>query len=427
MNKTWLVFRHEFVTTITRKSFLLITFGLPILAVLVFIVISLIRGGDVPGSNIIAGVDEEQEIEVEGYLDLSGFITEIPGDLPVDTLVAFEEEGAAREALNAGEITAYYIIPEDYIETGNLFYVYPSVAPLDSDSQDWMMRWALLVNMLGGDVQLAQKVWNPMELEVHNLDPTPEFDRYSEEDCSRPGYACESNALVQMIPMATIILIYIFIAGGASMLLRNVANEKQNRMIEILMTSVNPRQMFTGKIIGLGIASLIPTLVWVGTSFTLLQVGAGALNLPEEFSLPLSFLIGWLLFFLLGYALYASLMAGVGALAPNLKEANQAIGLIMLPMVIGYMLSILPPTIEAPHDGLALGLSLFPLTAPFAMVMRLVIGGVPAWQIVLSAGLLIASIIFVVRGAARTFRAQSLLSGQPFTVRRYISTLVGKS
>lgn len=427
MNKTWLVFRHEFVTTITRKSFLLITFGLPILAVLVFIVISLIRGGDVPGSNIIAGVDEEQEIEVEGYLDLSGFITEIPGDLPVDTLVAFEEEGAAREALNAGEITAYYIIPEDYIETGNLFYVYPSVAPLDSDSQDWMMRWALLVNMLGGDVQLAQKVWNPMELEVHNLDPTPEFDRYSEEDCSRPGYACESNALVQMIPMATIILIYIFIAGGASMLLRNVANEKQNRMIEILMTSVNPRQMFTGKIIGLGIASLIPTLVWVGTSFTLLQVGAGALNLPEEFSLPLSFLIGWLFFFLLGYALYASLMAGVGALAPNLKEANQAIGLIMLPMVIGYMLSILPPTIEAPHDGLALGLSLFPLTAPFAMVMRLVIGGVPAWQIVLSAGLLIASIIFVVRGAARTFRAQSLLSGQPFTVRRYISTLVGKS
>ena len=427
MNKTWLVFRHEFVTTITRKSFLLITFGLPILAVLVFIVISLIRGGDVPGSNIIAGVDEEQEIEVEGYLDLSGFITEIPGDLPVDTLVAFEEEGAAREALNAGEITAYYIIPEDYIETGNLFYVYPSVAPLDSDSQDWMMRWALLVNMLGGDVQLAQKVWNPMELEVHNLDPTPEFDRYSEEDCSRPGYACESNALVQMIPMATIILIYIFIAGGASMLLRNVANEKQNQMIEILMTSVNPRQMFTGKIIGLGIASLIPTLVWVGTSFILLQVGASALNLPAEFNLPLSFLIGWLFFFLLGYALYASLMAGVGALAPNLKEANQAIGLIMLPMVIGYMLSILPPTIEAPHDGLALGLSLFPLTAPFAMVMRLVIGDVPAWQIVLSAGLLIASIIFVVRGAARTFRAQSLLSGQPFTVRRYISTLVGKS
>jgi len=427
MNKTWLVFRHELVTTVTRKSYLLITFGLPILAVFVFTIISLIRGGDVPGSNLIAGENEELEIDVEGYVDLTGLVMAIPDDLPVDTLVAFEKEGDAREALNAGEITAYYIIPEDYIETGDLIYVYPSVTPLSSDGQDWVMRWALLVNMLGGNVQLAQKIWNPMELEVHNLDPTPQVDRYSEEDCSRPGYACESNALVQMIPMATIILIYIFIAGGASMLLRNVANEKQNRMIEILMTSVDPNQMFTGKIIGLGIASMIPTLVWVGTSFSLLQVGGGTLNLPEEFTLPLSFLIGWLIFFILGYALYASLMAGVGALAPNLKEANQAIGLIMLPMVIGYMLSILPPTIEAPHDGLALGLSIFPLTAPFAMVMRLVVGGVPAWQIVISAGLLIVSIVFVVRGVARTFRAQSLLSGQPFTARRYISTLMGKS
>jgi len=427
MNKTWLVFRHELVTTVTRKSYLLITFGLPILAVFVFTIISLIRGGDLPGSNLLAGENEELEIDVEGYVDLTGLVMAIPDDLPVDTLVAFEKEGEAREALNAGEITAYYIIPEDYIETGDLIYVYPSVTPLSSDGQDWVMRWALLVNMLGGNVQLAQKIWNPMELEVHNLDPTPQVDRYSEEDCSRPGYACESNALVQMIPMATIILIYIFIAGGASMLLRNVANEKQNRMIEILMTSVDPNQMFTGKIIGLGIASMIPTLVWVGTSFSLLQVGGGTLNLPEEFTLPLSFLIGWLIFFILGYALYASLMAGVGALAPNLKEANQAIGLIMLPMVIGYMLSILPPTIEAPHDGLALGLSIFPLTAPFAMVMRLVVGGVPAWQIVISAGLLIVSIVFVVRGVARTFRAQSLLSGQPFTARRYISTLMGKS
>jgi ABC-2 type transport system permease protein len=196
-------------------------------------------------------------------------------------------------------------------------------------------------------------------------------------------------------------------------------------MIEILMTSVNPVQMFTGKIIGLGMASLIPTLVWVGTSFILLRFGGGTLNLPREFSLPPGLLIGWLVFFLLGYALYASLMAGVGALAPNLKEANQAIGLIMLPMAIGYILSILPPTIEAPHDVLALALSFFPLTAPFAMVMRLVIGDVPAWQVLVSAGLLVVSIVIVVRGVARAFRAQSLLSGQPFTVKRFIGTVFG--
>jgi ABC-2 type transport system permease protein len=429
MNKTWLVFRYEFLTTITRKSFILITFGVPLIAIMIFALLSLsiFSSSDSFGSNNLESEDKAQALKLEGYLDRSGLLSEIPEDLPAGILVNFEDEESAQAALTTEEISAYYIVPDDYLATGDIYYVYPSVTPLSSDGQDWVMRWALLVNMLDGQTQLANKVWHPMNLEVHNLDPTPGFDRYAEEDCSRPGYACESNAIVQTIPLATIILIYVFIAGGASMLLRNVANEKQNRMIEVIRTSISSHQMFTGKIIGLGIASLIPTLVWVGTSFTLLRVGGGTFNLPEEFSLPFGLVLGWLVFFLLGYALYASLMAGVGALAPNLKEANQAIGLIMLPMVIGYMLSILPPTIEAPHDGLALGLSLFPLTAPFAMVMRLVVGDVPAWQIILSISLLILSIIFVVRGVARTFRAQSLLSGQPFTAKRYLRTLIGRT
>lgn len=426
MHKTWLVFRHELITSVTRRTYLLLTFGIPLLAIVAFVVISLVRNGSTPGEVNAIDFQEEQEIKVEGYIDRSGLIEKIPSDLTDGLLISFDDEVSAKLALADGKISAYYLIPDDYIESGYLYYVYPSVTPLSSEGQDWVMRWTLLVNLLGGDQQYAQKVWHPVDLEVHNLDTSAGYDRFSEEDCSKPGYACESNPIVQTIPLATIVLIYIFIAGGASMLLRNVANEKQNRMIEILITSVNPIQMFTGKIIGLGVASLIPTLIWVSTGFTLLRVGGGTLNLPNEFSLPIGLLFGWLVFFLLGYALYASLMAGVGALAPNLKEANQAVGLIMLPMAIGYMLSILPPTIEVPHDGLALVLSLFPLTAPFAMVMRLVIGDVPAWQVLLSAGLLVLSIVIVVRGVASAFRAQSLLSGQPFTAKRFINTMFGR-
>jgi ABC-2 type transport system permease protein len=427
MKKTWLVFRHEVITTITRRSYLLITFGIPMLLVVTFMVISFVRAENPPGEIGTSKIQDESEIKTEGYVDFSGIINQIPEDIPADALRSFNDEESAKSALAGGDISAYYLIPQDYLETGNIYHVYTSVSPLSSSGQDWVMRWTLLFNILGRQQQFAQKVWNPLNLEAHNLAPGSGYDRYSEEDCSRPGYACESNEIVQMIPLVTIVLIYIFIAGGASMLLRNVAKEKQNRMIEILMTSVNPIEMFTGKIIGLGIASLIPTLVWVGTSFSLLQVGGSTLNLPSEFSVPAGAFIGWMIFFFLGYALYASLMAGVGALAPNLKEANQAIGLIMLPMVIGYFLSILPPTIEAPHDALALILSIFPLTAPFAMVMRLVIGDVPIWQILLSAGLLVFTIVIVVRGTAHAFRAQTLLSGQPFTARRYLNTLLGKT
>jgi ABC-2 type transport system permease protein len=118
-------------------------------------------------------------------------------------------------------------------------------------------------------------------------------------------------------------------------------------------------------------------------------------------------------------------MASVGALVPNLREASQATIVVVLPMIIPLMLiSIL---IQDPNGALAIGLSLFPLTAPVAMMTRLAAGTVPVWQVALSALILLVTAVLIMRAVARMFRAQTLLTGQPFELRRLIAALAGRA
>jgi ABC-2 type transport system permease protein len=129
-------------------------------------------------------------------------------------------------------------------------------------------------------------------------------------------------------------------------------------------------------------------------------------------------------FFVLGYAMYASLMAAVGALVPNLREASQATFVVILPMIIPLLLiSVL---VEQPNGPLAVGMSLFPLTAPVTMMARLAIVEVPLWQLLAAVLLQAATAALIVRSVASLFRAQTLLSGRPFTIRLLFSALAGR-
>jgi ABC-2 type transport system permease protein len=425
MSKTVHVLRHELITTLSRRSFLLVSFGIPLAAVLIFAVISIVKGDTSSGVDVPPSIAERTELEVEGYIDQAGLIHSIPEQIPSDHLLPYTSVEQAQQALEVGEINAFYIIPANYIEKGEFIYVHPTYSPTSSDGQEWMMRRTLLVNLLEGDAQLADKVWNPMDLEVTNLAPKPQFDRYAEEDCSSPGPACESSKFVRFIPFIMAILFYLFITMGSSHLLRNVSGEKENMVMEILMLSIHPRQLLTGKLIGLGIASLLPTIAWLGASYTILRLGGGVLNLPPELTIPPSLLVWGIVFFILGYVVYASLMAGAGALVPNMKEIAQATWVVMLPLFVGYMVALIASG-EAPHAALPTALSLFPLTAPIVMIMRLTIGGVPLWQPLLASVLMVLTAVLVVRAVARMFRTQALLSGQPFSAKRFANALLGR-
>lgn len=422
MKKIFLILRYELSQAFSRRSYVFVGFGIPLIAVLIVAVVAVGRRDSVVET--LPVVEEVKEFEVEGYVDLVGLISAIPEDLPQGVFVDYPSEDTAAQALNEGEIYAYYIIPEDYLEQGTVIYVNTGANPFESDSQEWMMRWTLLVEMLGGDLEFASLVLNPVDLTVERLGVETTPDRYSEDDCSRPGPACRSNPLIEMLPMIIVVMFFVILTMNSGMLLSNISGEKQNRTMEILMLSITPQQMLAGKMLGLGIAGLLQSGVWIGALWTMLRIGGGVMSLPPEFHLPAWLIAAWMVYFLLGYALYASLMAGIGALVPDVKAGSQASGVVMIPLILGYMLSVMPFSVEAPNGILVTTISLFPLTSPVAMVMRMTVTAVPIWQLALSLGLLVITVILVLRAVGKIFRTQMILSGQPFTVRRYIRALL---
>jgi ABC-2 type transport system permease protein len=411
VNKTLLVLRHEIITILTRPSYLFALFGIPIIGGIVFIIAGQFSEGFSAPRLFTQLISSPQSVQAEAYVDHSGIIQQVPASVPAEALVALPDEAAAKLALENGEISAYYLIPPDYLQAGEIKYIRPDGNPLGLSSQTAMMEWVLEVNLLGGDEQLASLVNNPANVQKMPLSAAPQRE--------------ESNMLTYFLPYGVTMIYYFIILSSASLMLSSVAKEKENRVMEVLMVSVTPRQLLTGKIIGLGLIGLLQTITWVGTGRLLLALGGTTFNLSAAFQLPASFLVWGLTFFLLGYAVYASLMAGLGSLVPNMREASQATIMVIFPLIVPiFLINVL---IEEPHSLISTIMSLFPLTAPVAMMARLASGGVPFWQTLLAAGLLLATAFLVVRAVAGMFRAQSILSGQPFSRKMFFSALLGKT
>jgi ABC-2 type transport system permease protein len=410
MNKIWLVLRQEIVNTLSRKSFLFAMFGIPIIGVVVFLIAGQLSKAN-PSQNILSQlISSPPSVQTEGYVDLSGIIKAMPANVPASVLEAFPNEASAMQAMDKGEISGYYIIPHDYLQTGEITYIPMNFSPLGSTGQSNTLDYVINYNLLGENTQLARLVNGPTVI-THPLSTAPQRE--------------QSNPLTYFLPYGATMLFYIIILSAASLLLSSVAKEKENRVIEILMSSVTPRQLLTGKIVGLGLLGLLQTIVWVGTARILLAQGGAIFNLPIAFQLPASFLVWGVIFFVLGYAVYASLMAGLGALVPNLREATQATILVIFPLIIPiFLLSVL---INEPNSVLSVVLSMFPFTAPIAMITRLSAGEVPLWQILVTIGLLIITTGLVIRAVARMFQAQTILSGQPFSRKLFIDTLFGRA
>jgi ABC-2 type transport system permease protein len=179
-----------------------------------------------------------------------------------------------------------------------------------------------------------------------------------------------------------------------------------------------------GKIIGLGLVGLLQVVIWFGSALFLFRISGKTFESVSQVQLPPSLFAWGVLFYLLGYLVYSSLMAGIGALVPKVREASQATFVLMLPMMAPLFL--LSALIEAPNGPLSVALSLFPFTASTTMMMRLSAAHVPTWQVILSIFLLIATAVVTIRAVARMFRAQTLLSGQPFSLKRFALALAGR-
>ncbi|MCS4239121.1 ABC-2 type transport system permease protein [Myroides odoratus] len=234
------------------------------------------------------------------------------------------------------------------------------------------------------------------------------------------------------------IMMFIIIYGN--MVMRSVIEEKTNRIIEVIISSVKPFQLMMGKIIGTSMAGLLQFLIWgvvggilmlVATSVFGLNAGSAANMeaaqmattmdpsmmsniqnyITEIMSLPLlSWFVYFIIFFIGGYFLYSSLYAAIGAAVDNETDTQQFLFPVMLPLMLGVYIGFFT-VIKDPHGTVATVFSMIPFTSPIVMLMRIPFG-VPIWQIIVSIVLLFATFILTVWLAAKIYRIGILMYGK---------------
>ena len=268
----------------------------------------------------------------------------------------------------------------------------------------------LLLNLLDGDSHLSAMVTNPFLLQVVLLNPS---NRISQD-----------NPYAFFIPYIVMLLYYMLILMSAGFLVSSINKERENRILEIMLVTITPRELLTGKFIALGLIGLLINILWVGTGYALVVLSGTQFQLPTTFQFTPHMVLWGIVYFLLGYAIYASLLGAVGALVPNLRETSQATMVVILPMIIPLLFITL--LIQYPNGLLSVALSLFPLTSPVTMMLRLSLTAVPIWQLVLSVLLLILTAVFILRVVAKFFHAQTMLAGQPLSLRNLMRLISGK-
>jgi len=412
MSKTWSVLKNEFINTVTRRSFLLTLILVPLIPALILGGIALLGGREATdGLSEIFQPQPGSQLP-EGFVDQVRIITDMPEWLSEEQLIRFDQEEDARDAVRSGQISAYFVIPTDYLTTGNIRYVREDFNPMTGMTTSGVINALIQFNLLGADQERFDTFQTPII--VQSFDLSPEMDEGI--DMSSP--------VAFYIPYGMTMLFYVLIITSASLMMNSVAKEKENRVMEVLMSTVKPNQLLTGKILGLGLVGVLQLVVWLGSALIMLRLGGNTLQVPANLQLSPVILMWGMIYFILGYLLYATIMAGVGALVGNVKEASQATFIIILPILIPLMM--VGAIINQPNAPLPMILSLIPFTAPNTIMTRLVVTQVPLWQLLLSIGFLLITIVFLIRAVSGMFRAQLLLTGRKFSLGSYIRLLVGK-
>jgi ABC-type Na+ efflux pump permease subunit len=327
--------------------------------------------------------------------------------------------------LDAGEIFAYFVIGDDPVGgSGGCKYVSTNLT--DEGLRRWFSGHATALvrrrrlEKSGVDEATARYIGEPVRFEARKLGEEGEEEAVQIEDTVR-----------QWAPVMFVYLLWIAVFTTGQMLLTNTIEEKSNRIIEVLLSSISPLELMAGKIAGIAGAGLTVVGSWV------LFVIGGAKLLPlflekvPEVDLGLiardpALLGSFVLYFLLGYLFYAALMTGIGSVCNSLKEAQN----LMQPIVILLILPLLAmvPIGKDPNGLLAQVLSYIPPFTPFVMMNRAA-GPPTAVEYALTTALLLVSIAIAFWGAAKIFRIGILMTGKPprpLEILRWLRAPVGR-
>ncbi len=409
MGKLWIVFRFEFFRQVLRRGYGLITFGVPIAGIALFFLLRALSGGTVdvgatgggssdlpPGINIpgASSVSEDSPLAQArpmGFVDYSGLLGTVP------TLIRYQTPDEALAALQRGEISAYYVIAADYLQTGKVEVFYERFN-LGSIS-DAPLQQALLSALLKR-TDLSPQMLSLLQARTMDIVPNAVGEAASQ--------ATENTNLILAYLFAMLLLFTVFTTSGY--LMQSLMEEKENRAVEVLLSSLRPRDLLFGKFLAMSALGLLQMVLWLGTAIFLL---GQAVSLSADLiglSITTEQMIVLVAYFVLGYLFFGSLYAIIGALMTNMREGAQLSAVIVLPAMIPFYVAV--NFVNTPNAPLPVILSMIPITSPLAMTLRAAVTIVPWTEVLLSLVLLSGTTLACVWLAARLFRVNTLLSGR---------------
>jgi len=403
------VFKFEFLNLVTKRSFLLTVILVPLIPALLLFVLGMLNEDQTQNLGQLFTSEIANPLPI-GVVDQSGIVKDYPDWLTSGALVEVVDEDTARQRTSAKQLEGFFVIAPDYLESGKVTYIKPEISMITEIVQQGALDELINYNLMGADQQLYLRYTNPVTYRYEYLDPETADTRD------------QDSAASFLVPYAIMMLFYMLILISSSFMLNAVGKDKENKTIEILLTSASPMDLFLGKLLGYGAASLLQMMAW--GSAVVLFMNLGGQSFPFLLGVSLSNQIVFLgiPYFILGFFLYGSLMAGIGAMAPNLREGNSSSFILTLPLIFIFL--IINQLIGEPNSFLSVFLSIFPLTSSVVMMTRLAIGSVPIWQLALSLGVLIATVYLVVRGVSNLFSSQTLLTGEKFKLSTFFRTIV---
>ena len=330
-----------------------------------------------------------------------------------------EQQQALRKLVDQERLFAYFTIgptPEKNLEG----FDYVSNNVTDNDLRNWYGQAATTVvqGMRIADARIPRDVAERIQQRVSFREK-----RVDQETGEAADVKAEEKAN-KFAPVAFVYLLWIAVFSIAQMLLTNTVEEKANRIMEVLLSSVSPRQLMSGKIWGIAATGLTMVGSWVG--FALLGVWLAPMilgDLDVDLMAVIGdprYLISFVAYFLFGYLLYAAVLVAIGSVCNTLKEAQN----LMQPVVILLIVPLISMVfiVQEPNGIVAKVMSYIPLFTPFTMMNRA--GGPPeTWEYVVTGAILLVSVWLAFRAAGKIFRIGVLMTGKPPKFREIVGWL----
>lgn len=426
-NKTFLIICREYLTRIQKKSFIIITILMPVLlvAMIALPVLLVVKSENEQFSKIL--VVDESEIFINNFTNNNHYeFSYRSGDIEQIKNTAFDQ----------GYDVVLQILGNSQALRSNIYYKKSLPSGLQSAVESQM-----------DDIFFNQLLKDSLKIEPARFEQLQKLAKSEAAtiQIDEKGVEKEHDAEVnQIFGMLCGFIIYFIIILFASQVLRGVLEEKSNRIVEVLISSVRPTQLLVGKIVGIALVGLTQLVIWIALSTAILfgiQVAAPDLfsgeevaavasageMLPENNALAaapdnifsmiqnyfsVSFgtiILCFIFFFIVGYLIYSTLYAATGSVVDNESDSQQYTMPITIPLILA--IAVVPSISTNPDGTLAFWLSMIPLTSPIAMMVRLP-SGVPAWELLLSMGLALGFLAFSIWFAAKIYRVGVLTYGK---------------